>query len=162
MLLKYQVEGEERQLQWLHLQPPYRLLVGDQEVEVVHHRPGLLLLKDGRCLRYTSTYSAAGREWTVQFGGQVLSLKAQRSRGGEAADNDGSVKSPMNGVVVKLQATPGQHVEAGQVILVLEAMKMENEVTAPIAGKLERCEVSVGQVVTANQFLFEVVPGKES
>jgi biotin carboxyl carrier protein len=58
--------------------------------------------------------------------------------------------------VVKVQAQIGDALEVGQVVLVLEAMKMENEVAAPVAGKLSRLEVSPGQVVGAQQLLFEI------
>lgn len=159
MRQNFVVEGEPRQLDWERLQPPFVLRLGEERLEVVHHRPGFCLLSDGRCLRYTSQIAASSQEWTFQWQGQTLSVRAVRSQQGHdsAGAESGLVKSPMNGVVVKVLATAGQMVEAGQVILVLEAMKMENEVTAPLSGLLQRCEVSAGQVVTANQFLFEVV-----
>lgn len=153
----YLVEGEPQSLQWKKFQLPYELRIGEETVTVVHHRPGFCLLEDGRCLRYTSVYQPGSQEWCLQLQGQSLTVKAVRSqREGSASAQDGLVKSPMNGVVVKLSAAVGESVEAGQVILVLEAMKMENEVAAPIAGQLVRIEVSAGQVVGAHQNLFEV------
>lgn len=84
-------------------------------------------------------------------------IRAQdRAAGG--GQQGGLVKSPMNGVVVKVEVESGQTIEAGQVVLVLEAMKMENEVSASLSGRLVRMEVKAGQVVTANQVLFEVQP----
>ena len=159
MRQNYLVEGETHSLEWNHLQLPFELLLGEEHVRVVHHRPGFCLLEDGRCLRYSSVYQAASQEWTLQWQGLVVTVKSVKShRAGAAAAQGGLVKSPMNGVVVKVTATAGQLVEAGQVILVLEAMKMENEVAAPISGKLARVEVTPGQVVGSNQLLFEVQP----
>ncbi|MBX3169835.1 MAG: biotin/lipoyl-binding protein [Candidatus Eremiobacteraeota bacterium] len=160
MRQNFQVEGENRELQWEKLQSPFRLKLGEETLEVVHHRPGFCLLGDGRCLRYSAVYQSAQQEWTLQWQGQpyvVKLLRANRS-GTAGGAQDGLVKSPMNGVVVKVSAQAGDQVEAGQVILVLEAMKMENEVAAPVAGKLSRIEVGAGQVVGAQQLLFEVEP----
>jgi biotin carboxyl carrier protein len=156
----FQIEGESRELQWQKLQAPFVLQLGEEKVEVVHHRPGFCLLGDGRCIRYSGVYQSAQQEWTLQWQGQPYVVKVLRqSRSGAAGGaQDGLVKSPMNGVVVKLAASPGDSVEAGQVVLVLEAMKMENEVAAPVAGKLSRIEVSAGQVVGGQQLLFEVQP----
>lgn len=155
----YLVEGESTTIAWQRLQPPFELQVGEELLQVVHHRPGFCLLADGRCLRYASVSPNPG-EWTVHWQGQPLTVKLQRGarRGGEAGTAGGVVHSPMNGVVVKVLAAVGQAVEAGEVILVLEAMKMENEVTAPLAGTLARLEVAPGQTVGANQFMFEVKP----
>lgn len=155
---RFMVEGEARQVAWEHLQLPFSLRIGEQSYRVVHHRPGFCLLEDGRCLRYSSLYLNNSQEFVLQLQGQTLSVKAvkRHHESGGSASQDGLVKSPMNGVVVKLSASHGQQVESGQVLLVLEAMKMENEVTAPFAGKLTRLEVTQGQVVGAHQILFEV------
>ncbi len=160
MRQNFQVEGESRELQWVRLQPPFQLQLGEDRVEVVHHRPGFCLLGDGRCLRYSAVFQSSQQEWTLQWQGQPYVVKALRANrpGAAGGAQDGLVKSPMNGVVVKVSARAGDQVEAGQVILVLEAMKMENEVAAPVAGKLSRIEVSAGQVVGAQQLLFEVEP----
>lgn len=161
MRQNYQVEGETRAIEWERLQLPFAFKVGEETLTVVHHRPGFCLLGDGRCLRYTSVYAAGTGEWTITTGwqGQPITLKPQRGER-RLADNGsgGVVRSPMNGVVVKVAASVGQTVQAGDVIVVLEAMKMENEVTAPIAGKLSRCEVAQGQTVSANDLMFEVEP----
>jgi len=161
MRQNYLVEGESRTVIWETLQLPFALQVGEQKVEVVHHRPGFCLLADGRCLRYSAAFQSSQQEWTLQWQGQpyvVKVLRANRAGAAGGGAQDGLVKSPMNGVVVKVTAQVGEQVQAGQVILVLEAMKMENEVAAPLAGKLSRIEVSPGQVVGAQQLLFEVHP----
>lgn len=163
MRQNYLAEGETREVRWEKLQAPMVLQLGQERVEVVHHRPGFCLLADGRCLRYSAVYQSAQQEWTLQWQGQPYVVKVLRSNrsGASSGAQDGSVKSPMNGVVVKVQAKVGEAVEAGQVVLVLEAMKMENEVTAPMSGQLSRLEVSPGQVVGAQQLLFEIQPPKE-
>jgi biotin carboxyl carrier protein len=70
------------------------------------------------------------------------------NRGGERV-----VRSPMPGRVVKVLVAPGDEVEAGQGLLVLEAMKMENEVRAPGAGKVAQVHVTAGVAVEGNATL---------
>ena len=57
------------------------------------------------------------------------------------------VKSPMPGNILKINVTQGQAVKEGDVLIVLEAMKMENEITAPKSGSIAQIAVSKGQVV---------------
>ncbi len=57
------------------------------------------------------------------------------------------VKSPMPGNILKINVTLGQKVKEGDVLIVLEAMKMENEIVAPKAGSVAQIAISKGQVV---------------
>ena len=80
---------------------------------------------------------------------------AQNHAGG-AWDPDGKIcRSPVMGLVIKVNVTPGQTVEAGQLMLVLEAMKMETHVTAPHSGAVKRVQVSQGDPVKVDQVLVE-------
>lgn len=72
-----------------------------------------------------------------------------------AASGSGEVVSPMPGKILKVIADNGARVEAGDVILILEAMKMENEIVAPIAGTVS-LSVSVGQTVDTDALLATV------
>ena len=58
-----------------------------------------------------------------------------------------TVTSPMPGNILKIVATQGQHVEEGDLLIVLEAMKMENEIVATKAGTVAQIAVNRGQVV---------------
>jgi len=69
---------------------------------------------------------------------------------------DGRVcHSPVMGLVIKVNVEPGQTVEPGAPMLVLEAMKMETQVTAPRAGKVKSVHVKPGDPVKVNQMLVE-------
>jgi acetyl-CoA/propionyl-CoA carboxylase, biotin carboxylase, biotin carboxyl carrier protein len=80
---------------------------------------------------------------------------AGRSRGGRARPGQGSAAdgdtlvSPMQGTIVKIVAAEGQAVQAGETIVVLEAMKMEQPLTAHKAGTVSELAVEVGQTVSA-------------
>jgi methylmalonyl-CoA carboxyltransferase small subunit len=64
-------------------------------------------------------------------------------------------RSPISGVVVQASVQVGQQIQVGDVLLVLEAMKMETTITAPIAGKVLKVNASVGDSVQARQVLVE-------
>jgi acetyl-CoA/propionyl-CoA carboxylase, biotin carboxylase, biotin carboxyl carrier protein len=63
------------------------------------------------------------------------------------------VISPIQGAILAVRASPGQVVEAGQVLFIIEAMKMENEVLAPHAGTLADVRAALGQVIEAGMVL---------
>ncbi len=73
-----------------------------------------------------------------------------------ALGEDALVFAPMPGRVLSIMAKLGDRVKAGTPILVLEAMKMENEIASPMEGKLESLRVSENESVKRNQPLFSV------
>jgi acetyl-CoA/propionyl-CoA carboxylase biotin carboxyl carrier protein len=80
----------------------------------------------------------------------------RRSKARLAAPMDGVV-STLQGTVVAVRAAPGQMVEVGQVLFIVEAMKMENEITAPHAGTIGEVRVQAGQVVEPGAMLATYV-----
>ena len=72
------------------------------------------------------------------------------------AVSSGSVVAPMPGTVIKILKNEGDAVKAGDVVLILEAMKMENEITAPVAGTLASVNCTAGGTVAGGDVLFEV------
>ena len=64
-----------------------------------------------------------------------------------------SINAPMPGKIIKLVANEGQAVKAGDVILILEAMKMQNEITSDIDGTIKKFNVAAGQSVKAHESL---------
>ncbi len=73
------------------------------------------------------------------------------------ASADGRVKAPIPGMITRVLVTAGQSVELGQPILILEAMKMENEIRAPRAGVVGAVHVEVGRIVKRKELLAEIV-----
>jgi methylmalonyl-CoA carboxyltransferase 1.3S subunit len=64
-------------------------------------------------------------------------------------------RSPISGIVVRVTAQMGQQIQVGDGVLVLEAMKMETDITAPVAGKVGKINVKVGDSVKGGQVLVE-------
>jgi acetyl-CoA/propionyl-CoA carboxylase biotin carboxyl carrier protein len=87
--------------------------------------------------------------------GKSAPRKRSGGKQGAAASGD-SVTAPMQGTIVKVAVEDGQQVEAGDLIVVLEAMKMENPVTAHKAGTVSGLAVSSGDAVTQGTVLLEI------
>jgi acetyl-CoA/propionyl-CoA carboxylase, biotin carboxylase, biotin carboxyl carrier protein len=73
-------------------------------------------------------------------------------RPGHAAARD-AVVSPMQGTVLAVEVADGDEIEAGKVVCVVEAMKMENEITAPRSGTVSQLSVAAGEPVTTGQVI---------
>jgi len=93
-----------------------------------------------------------------------VTLEDERERAARAAEREperggGVVTAIMPGIVVEVLVSPGQSVEAGAPLLVLSAMKMQNEIAAPAAGVVSRVHVASGQAVSAGTRLLTLAPG---
>ncbi|HVJ08672.1 MAG TPA: biotin/lipoyl-containing protein [Acidisarcina sp.] len=137
----------------------YRVLLDGKEIEVQASllRPGVLsLLLDGKAYRCVLEEDATGS--AIHLGGHRYpyrledprSLKSRLGKGVSAA-GPVSIKAPMPGRVVRLMAAEGDEVAGQQGIVVIEAMKMQNELKAPKAGRVVRVLVQAGATVASGQ-----------
>jgi biotin carboxyl carrier protein len=96
--------------------------------------------------------------WVTVAGGTFLLVKSTGAsrRGGHAQHAAGELVSPMPGQVRAVQAAEGDRVVKGQTLMVVEAMKMEIKVAAPLAGRVARILVQPGQAVEKDQLLAEL------
>jgi len=85
--------------------------------------------------------------------------RKERAAGGAGGAGSDTVVSPMQGTVLSVKVAEGDVVEAGQVICIVEAMKMENEVTAHRAGTVTELTVAAGQPVTTGQAICVITGG---
>jgi biotin carboxyl carrier protein len=132
------------------------------EADVLEVTPGIYsVLLDGRSLevcvepaRGTVQVHAGGQV----FSAQVLDPRAWRGRSGGVLEAEGrqQITAPMPGKIVRVLVAVGDAVEAGQGLLVVEAMKMQNEIRSPKTGKMERLLVKEGQAVNAGEVLAVV------
>jgi biotin carboxyl carrier protein len=90
-----------------------------------------------------------------EFTAEVLDPRAWsgRRQGGAEAVGRQQIVAPMPGKVVRLLVKAGEHVEAGQGLFVVEAMKMQNELRSPKSGTIERVLAKEGQTVNAGEIL---------
>ena len=71
-------------------------------------------------------------------------------------NSTGDVAAPMPGTVLKVKVALGDTVKKGQVLLILEAMKMENEIVSPADGKVTLLNVEAGKGVTAGEVMVSI------
>jgi biotin carboxyl carrier protein len=86
-----------------------------------------------------------------------LELRDRETTMARPASADGRIKAPIPGQIARVLVQLGDQVEAGQPLLVLEAMKMENQVCAPRAGTVDQLNVAAGQRVALHALLAEIV-----
>lgn len=107
------------------------------------------------------TYKVELAEREVSVNGERLPFKLvdvkTGAAGGEGAGARGArVKPPMPGKIVTIAVNEGDEVRSGQVLVILEAMKMQNEIVAPSAGKVKKVHVKTGQNVEGKDVLVEL------
>lgn len=101
---------------------------------------------------------------TVLEGARQLDLEVRRARPelvrkhGAGRKADGRIKPPMPGKVVEVKVKEGQAVAEGEVLCVLEAMKMQNDLKSPMAGTVRKVHVTDGSNVEAATVLMELDP----
>jgi acetyl-CoA/propionyl-CoA carboxylase biotin carboxyl carrier protein len=91
-----------------------------------------------------------------QAGGARKPARAAAAHGGSAAGGSGEVSVPMQGTIVKVLVEVGQAVEAGQAVVVLEAMKMENQIAAEKSGKVTKVNVKAGDTVGSGDIVVVI------
>lgn len=123
------------------------------------------LLLDGQSFRILAQNPDAGR-WDLHLRGRRFPVEAvdERTRtlrevtGGGGPVGPKPIRAPMPGLVVKVEVAEGDRVEAGQGVVIVEAMKMENELKAEGPGVVERIHVAVGEAVEKDQVLIDLAP----
>jgi len=141
-----------------------RIFVVDA-VAVDAHTISLIQVDEGMesaVVRFVETSSPG--EVDVHLGGAVVRVGVNRGRvrfGSDPSDDHGGegvvrVVAPMPGKVVRRLVDPGDHVEARQALVVVEAMKMENELTAPRAGRVMEVRADEGMPVETGTVLVVI------
>ena len=99
--------------------------------------------------------TVAGERWDAEVVDERTRHIRSLTGAGERSQGGGVLRAPMPGLVVRVQAQPGQAVTAGAGIVVLEAMKMENELRTMAAGTIKSVHARPGETVEKGQILVE-------
>ncbi|HFD39112.1 MAG TPA: biotin/lipoyl-binding protein [Anaerolineae bacterium] len=140
----------------------YKIVV-DGNSFLVNGQPFVVGFEDDRVLVDGAPYDVRLEGDQVVVGGITYSLKVE-GLGGEKAGlkkaaveaGEGAVTAIMPGKIIRILATEGDQVAEGDVICILEAMKMENELKAPRAGIVKKLHVQEGQDVVRGAVLAEI------
>lgn len=140
-----------------------RVLLDGTERQIDFHpiEPGVYsLLVDGASHEVTVREEKKG--FVVDVGGHLIPVKLQdpsKTAGPlaqEAEEGEAVISSPMPGRVIRVSIAEGDTVKAGQGVIVVEAMKMENELPVTKSGKVKKIAVKIGDAVEAGQELVVV------
>jgi pyruvate carboxylase subunit B len=119
----------------------------------------------------SSPPEAAAREFTVEVDGEPYRVRILGDGGAPAvsaapaasgptaaqrAGGDGAIQAPMQGMVVKVKVKPGDRVRLGDVVVVLEAMKMQNDIVATVGGTVREVFAKEGSIVAPNEVLMTI------
>ena len=142
----------------------YRVCIGERCFEADFVQVGRyvrsLRLEDGT--QFSLVHHREGSDHEISLGGATVHvemidpLAARRKRREDEMGGGGIVKALMPGRVVRVLVTEGEAVAKGKGLLILEAMKMENEIQAQTAGVVDRIFVEPGQTVEAGAELMHV------
>jgi biotin carboxyl carrier protein len=159
------VNGKEFEIEIVderHIRIGDRLLAVD--FESVSGQPVFSLILDGRS--YESFVYQGDEDWEVLLRGRQFQVRVEDERekrlraaagGGVAEGGEFHLKAPMPGLVVAIPVTEGQAIKKGQVLLILESMKMQNELKAPRDGVVERIRVKTGESVEQKQTILSIL-----
>lgn len=119
---------------------------------------GLLLTVAGQTSEVTAFTHQGGNETWLHLDGATWTLREEslRARISDEPTHNGDIRSPMPGVLIAVNVGEGEAVREGQVLLIVEAMKMEHALSAPFDGIVERLVVHEGVGVVVDQLLASV------
>ncbi len=137
--------------------------VYEVDFESVSGQPVYSLIVDGKS---HEGYAARGDEdWQVLLHGRLYPITVEDERekrlrsaagGGVAETGEFHLRAPMPGLVVAVPVEEGQAVKRGQVLVILESMKMQNELKSPRDGTIGRLRIKAGETVEQKQTLLSV------
>jgi biotin carboxyl carrier protein len=165
MELEFLVEDVEHAFSVVEKDGVWHVDFGDVEIqaEVVPVEPNVFWIStsEGASVVYAAENQGklyafiGGRQYCIE---KPAKEARRRARAGGALKTGEVVESPMPGVIVKVPVSEGDVVEAGQVLVVVESMKMENGVQARAQARVKRVHVSAGDSVGFGSPLVELEP----
>lgn len=161
MIYEVSIDGKDHKLELNRVENRWECkLDGEQfDVDAVIARPNVLsLIVDGQAFEVKRERTATDLHlWvkSVRFAVDVRDPRSLRSRRGAGGGVEGPQKlhAPMPGKIVRVLAPAGTAVAAGQGVLVIEAMKMQNELKSPKDGTVKQIAVAEGSSVGAGEVL---------
>lgn len=153
MRVLIEIEGEEYECVLTREGETVKIDVGGTPFEAKLGDNGLVTLAG-------KTFNVKLAESKAEIDGHPVAFRIADLRAGAAGEKGGArgarVRPPMPGKIVNVAVQEGQEVQAGQVLLILEAMKMQNEIPAPAAGTIKKIHVKPGQNVEGKDVLVEI------
>ncbi len=144
----------------------YRVIFGNETYRVVLKENGVSI--NGEFLPVTvegalnegATVTTSSRQMKVLVEQvremMAVPVEAEVSHSGKGSDSKGSIMAPMPGKIISIKVKAGDAVAQNQIVAVLEAMKMENEIQSDVAGTVQSVSVKPGETVEGGQVLLVI------
>lgn len=163
------LEGEQRNAQVARLGAETEVSVADGPLVPVNYRPVLqgkaISIRHGgrlHLVHITGLDNTGGAVATLNGRPVNLSvldeLKAQALESLGDAAGSGTIAADIPGLVIEVKVSEGQHVQMGEPVIVVEAMKMQNELSAAVSGVVTSIPVEAGQAVNPGDVLVQIEP----
>jgi biotin carboxyl carrier protein len=166
MELELNIENQLHKLQVEFKDGQYHVNLEDKEYLVNSSAISdncLSLLVNGKA--FTVYFAEANGKKYISIGGEKFLVQEATAQSINTSSHDASgiaeepvAASPMPGKVVKILVKAGDKVERGQGLVIVEAMKMENEIKSPVNGTVEKINFAPGDLVDAAQPIIEITP----
>jgi len=165
---EFLIDNEQHNISITKSDEFYKIIIDDTEssvkVEQISEN-SMLIIKDNKI---TKAFVAKDKDKTyVNINGEYIELTEVDDNAGSGGamadeDTDGIILPPMPGKVIKVLVAEGDEVKKGDGLIIVESMKMENELSAPTDGKVKKVHVAEGEQVNLDQPLIELdIPEKE-
>ncbi|MFN8382437.1 MAG: acetyl-CoA carboxylase biotin carboxyl carrier protein subunit [Anaerolineales bacterium] len=164
--MKYVTTVDDKEFE-IEIVDEHHIRIGDRLLTVdfksISGHPVYSLILDGKS--YESFVYQGDEDWEVLLRGRQFQVKIEDERekrlkaaagGGVAEGGEFHLKAPMPGLVVSVLVEEGQAVKKGQVMMILESMKMQNELKAPRDGVIGRVRVKAGESVEQKQSMLSL------
>ncbi len=169
MELEFNIDEKIRRLQVEFKDGQYRINLEDRKYVVdatfISDNCLSLLVNDKA---FTVYFAEADDKKYFSVGGEQFCIQEAKSESVRVSEADSAAieeapvaASPMPGKVVKILVREGDEVEKGQGLVIVEAMKMENEIKSPVKGTVEKVNFKPGDLVNAAQPILEIKPEEE-
>jgi geranyl-CoA carboxylase alpha subunit len=129
---------------------------GASKVTLIRAEPPAIVYEDSGVRRRAMAIWSGATLYLSAGGVSFAFEEANKHSAGYDASASGAVTAPVAGLLIKVLAEPGQTVEAGQTLALVEAMKMETRVTASCAGRVASAHAKAGEQVANGSLLFEI------
>ena len=151
MMHEFKVNGE--MVEVTIARDGHEWLLGDYNARILSDGRVVVHSLDGRAKIAHS--AKVGDVWWVHIDGHIFCIEKTEA-GSADADSDSSMTAPMPGRILEVKVDNGQSVEAGELLLVMEAMKMEHRIVAPSDGVIARVHFAIGDQVQQGDVLVEM------
>lgn len=164
MKKSYTHQGEELSLEAQARQETVsaRLPSGEERTFLARWLDETALLIEDQNRQYRIPAFKEGNTWVFLWQGNSYRFEKQTTHKARSAvhstESDGALRAPMPGLITKVLCQVGDGVEAGQRLVVMEAMKTEQTLRAPFAGRMKQINAQEGQIVEEGALLVELEP----